>query len=134
VRDPLQRARACGQRIWIQAELGWRLLASPSAFEMGANHAQAVGVIAVGAWTLVTAGLVFAIVKATIGLRVSAAEEESGLDVGEHGMEAYPEFTGGRDPFGLHSGPALSGNVPATVPAVSGAQPMPQTRPASEQR
>ncbi|MCO5062421.1 MAG: cellobiose phosphorylase [Kiritimatiellae bacterium] len=40
VRDPLQRARACGQRIWIQAELGWRLLASPSAFEMGANHAR----------------------------------------------------------------------------------------------
>ena len=48
------------------------------------------------------------------GLRVSEAEEESGLDISEHRMEAYPEFTGARDPFGLHAGPALAGS-PAEV-------------------
>jgi Amt family ammonium transporter len=68
---------------------------------------QVIGILAVGLWTVVTSVILFAAIKYTIGLRVSAAEEESGLDVGEHGLEAYPEFTGGRDPFGLHSGPAL---------------------------
>ena len=95
---------------------------------------QALGVAAVGAWTIVTAGIVFALVRATIGLRVSPAEEESGLDVGEHGMEAYPEFTGGRDPFGIHGGLGLSGAVAAAAPTSMGAQPMTQTRPAGEQR
>ncbi len=65
---------------------------------------QVLGVVAVGVWTVVTSVVLFTIIRATIGLRVSEAEEESGLDIGEHGTEAYPEFTGGRDPFGLHSG------------------------------
>jgi Amt family ammonium transporter len=69
---------------------------------------QLIGVIAVAVWTIVTAAILFAIIRATVGLRVSEAEEETGLDVGEHGMEAYPEFTGGRDPFGMHTGQALS--------------------------
>ena len=81
---------------------------------------QAVGIAAVGVWTVATAALVFGLIKVTIGLRVSAAEEESGLDLGEHGMEAYPEFTGGRDPFGVHSGPALAG---AEVSALASAAP-----------
>ncbi|MDA1062499.1 MAG: ammonium transporter, partial [Chloroflexi bacterium] len=61
-----------------------------------------LGVVAVGAWTVVASVLLFGLIKYTIGLRVSPEEEESGLDVGEHGTEAYPEFTGGRDPFGQH--------------------------------
>jgi len=72
---------------------------------------QVIGVVAVGLWTVVTSAILFGAIRATIGLRVSEAEEESGLDVGEHGIEAYPEFTGGRDPFGLHSGSALSSVV-----------------------
>ena len=43
--------------------------------------------------------ILFLGIKYTIGIRVSEAEEDAGLDVYEHGMEAYPEFTGGRDPF-----------------------------------
>ena len=70
---------------------------------------QVIGVVAVGIWTVVTSAILFGVIRATIGLRVSEAEEESGLDIGEHGLEAYPEFTGGRDPFGLHSGTALTG-------------------------
>jgi Amt family ammonium transporter len=69
---------------------------------------QFIGVVAVGLWTVVTAAILFGILRATVGLRVDEAEEESGLDVGEHGMEAYPEFTGGRDPFGMHTGSAMS--------------------------
>ena len=45
--------------------------------------------------------MVFLGIKYTIGLRVSAAEEDAGLDVYEHGMEAYPEFTGGRNAFSV---------------------------------
>ena len=62
---------------------------------------QILGVVAVGIWTVVTAGILFGAIKLVVGLRVSAAEEESGLDVGEHGAEAYPEFTGGRGVFGI---------------------------------
>jgi len=60
---------------------------------------QITGIVSVGAWTVLASSLVFLGIKYTIGLRVSEAEEDAGLDVYEHGMEAYPEFTGGRDPF-----------------------------------
>lgn len=60
---------------------------------------QLIGVVAVGVWTVVVSSAVFMGIKFTVGLRVSDAEEDAGLDVYEHGMEAYPEFTGGRDPF-----------------------------------
>ena len=60
---------------------------------------QVIGIVAVAAWTIVMSSLVFLAIKFTIGIRVSEAEEDAGLDVYEHGMEAYPEFTGGRDPF-----------------------------------
>jgi len=60
---------------------------------------QLTGIVSVAAWTVVASSLVFLGIKYTVGLRVSEAEEDAGLDVYEHGMEAYPEFTGGRDPF-----------------------------------
>ncbi len=53
---------------------------------------QALGVLAIGGWTIVTSGLLFTVTKYTVGLRVSAEEEERGLDLGEHGVEAYPDF------------------------------------------
>jgi ammonium transporter, Amt family len=52
---------------------------------------QALGVVAVGAWALAASAIVFGIIKATVGLRVSAEEEIEGLDIGEHGMWGYPE-------------------------------------------
>ncbi|MCR3921724.1 MAG: ammonium transporter [Firmicutes bacterium] len=54
--------------------------------------AQALGVLAVAAWTLTTTFILFKAIATIVGLRVSAAEEEEGLDVGEHGMEAYADF------------------------------------------
>ena len=53
---------------------------------------QVIGVAAVGAFTFIISFIVWMIIKKIIGLRVSEAEEIEGLDVGEHGMEAYPDF------------------------------------------
>ncbi|MCI8501570.1 MAG: ammonium transporter [Oscillospiraceae bacterium] len=53
---------------------------------------QALGVVSVAAWTIVTTGALFLIIKKTIGLRVSKIEEIEGLDVHEHGAEAYADF------------------------------------------
>jgi len=54
---------------------------------------QLAGIASIGAFTAVSAGMAWLIVKATIGIRVSAEEEYEGLDTGEHGMEAYPGLT-----------------------------------------
>ena len=54
---------------------------------------QAVGTLAVAAWTAVTMGIVFIIIKKTIGLRASEQEEVLGLDVTEHGLiSPYADF------------------------------------------
>lgn len=53
---------------------------------------QIVGILAVFGWVTVTAGILFFVIKNTIGLRVPENEELAGLDVQEHGIGAYPEF------------------------------------------
>ena len=50
---------------------------------------QIVGIVAVGVFTFAFALIVFGVIKATMGLRVSPEEESEGLDVGEHGNVAY---------------------------------------------
>ncbi len=59
---------------------------------MGQLGYQIVGIIAYGLGAFIPALIIFAAVKAVMGLRVSAEEEEEGLDIGEHGMSAYPDF------------------------------------------
>ena len=54
--------------------------------------AQLIGVVAVGAFTFVVALIAWLALKATMGIRVSREEEIRGLDLGEHGMEAYAGF------------------------------------------
>jgi len=51
--------------------------------------AQLTGIVAIGAYTVIFTLIVGSILKATLGIRVSASEEEVGLDVSEHGMKAY---------------------------------------------
>jgi ammonium transporter, Amt family len=51
--------------------------------------AQLIGIGAIGAYTVIFTLIVGSILKATLGIRVSASEEEVGLDVSEHGMKAY---------------------------------------------
>jgi Amt family ammonium transporter len=53
---------------------------------------QAIGVLAVAAWTIGTAFILFKAIDATVGLRVSEREEVIGLDIEEHGTSAYPCF------------------------------------------
>ncbi len=84
-----------------------------STFEL---HAEYV-VLACGAWTALTTGILFFAIKKTIGLRVSAEEEIQGLDAMEHGAVAYPQdvdFTPGAP------SPAASIYRPGTAPATTG--------------
>ncbi len=54
--------------------------------------AQLMGVVGVGVFTFAVSFVVWYIIKATLGIRVSREEEVRGLDLGEHGMEAYAGF------------------------------------------
>ncbi len=54
---------------------------------------QALGTFVAAAFAIVVMGVVFKIMKSTIGLRVSPEEEIRGLDIGEHGMESYAGFS-----------------------------------------
>ena len=53
---------------------------------------QIIGVVSVGAFVLVISTISWLVIKAVYGLRVTPAEETEGLDVGEHGNVAYPDF------------------------------------------
>jgi Amt family ammonium transporter len=53
---------------------------------------QLLGVVSYGVVTFVIALVLFAVIRAILGLRVSEEEELKGLDIGEHGMEAYSGF------------------------------------------
>lgn len=54
--------------------------------------AQLIAVISVAAYTFAVSFIAWAVIKATMGIRVTLQEEIEGLDVGEHGNAAYPEF------------------------------------------
>ncbi|WP_316858319.1 ammonium transporter [uncultured Cohaesibacter sp.] len=53
---------------------------------------QFIGVVSYGVFTLVCSFIVWAILKYTVGIRVTEEEEAMGLDKAEVGVEAYPEF------------------------------------------
>ena len=53
---------------------------------------QLIGIAAVGVFTFAFAYILFLAIRAVMGLRVSEEEEVGGLDIGEHGNEAYPDF------------------------------------------
>jgi Amt family ammonium transporter len=53
---------------------------------------EALGIIAVGVFAFASSSLVWFILKKTVGVRVSLKEEIQGLDIGEHGNSAYPDF------------------------------------------
>lgn len=55
--------------------------------------AQLVGVLTIGGWTVLMSVIFWAAIRATLGMRVSPEEEQIGLDISEHGMEAYSGFS-----------------------------------------
>ncbi|KGL60266.1 ammonium transporter [Polaribacter sp. Hel1_33_49] len=74
--------------LWgVDGDTGIGLFNGGGASQLGA---QAIGVLAYAVWAVVLSFIVFGILKATMGLRVSKEVEIEGLDISEHGSIAYP--------------------------------------------
>lgn len=72
----------------------WGLIAVCFSDESAKFGTQLLGLFTILIWTFLTSLLVWAAIKAAMGIRVDAEEEYEGVDIGECGIEAYPEFTG----------------------------------------
>jgi Amt family ammonium transporter len=77
---------------------------------------QLKGIVAAGSFTFVLALAFWYAIKLTMGVRVSEDEEIEGLDLGEHGNLAYPDFATHPTGFG-HGGPAAAASAHAGVAA-----------------
>ena len=70
----------------------WGTLAVPLSNDGTSFVTQFIGVAAIGAFVFVVSLVLWLILKAAGGIRVSEEAEVDGLDMAELGMEAYPEF------------------------------------------
>ncbi|MEW8461021.1 MAG: ammonium transporter, partial [Candidatus Thiodiazotropha endolucinida] len=71
----------------------WGLIAVPLTNSDASIGPQLLGLGVIFAWTFVASLVVWLILKIVMGIRVSEEEEYEGVDLGECGLEAYPEFT-----------------------------------------
>ena len=71
----------------------WGLLAVPLTNDGATFGGQIAGLLTIFVWVFVASLVVWLIIKAIMGVRVSEEDEYSGVDLSECGMEAYPEFT-----------------------------------------
>jgi Amt family ammonium transporter len=80
--------------IWGTLAVG--LFAAETGLFMGGGFKQVLvqlaGILAFGLLVVTASSLAWLALRLTIGIRVSAEEEKEGLDIGEHGNEAYPGF------------------------------------------
>lgn len=74
----------------------WGLLAVPLSSDVSLVS-QLIGIATIFGWVFGTSIVVWAIIKAVMGIRVSEQEELEGLDIAECGVHAYPEFTSGEE-------------------------------------
>ena len=74
----------------------WGLLAVPLTNDGATFVGQIVGAATIFVWVFVASFITWLVIKAIMGIRVSEEEEYEGTDIGECGLEAYPEFTGSR--------------------------------------
>ncbi len=74
----------------------WGLLAVPLSNADASYGAQLLGIVSIFGWVFIASLVVWFILKAIMGIRVSEEEEYEGVDLAECGMEAYPEFSGGK--------------------------------------
>ncbi|MDX6634640.1 MAG: ammonium transporter, Amt family [Solirubrobacterales bacterium] len=97
----------------------------PGLWYSGSFHqlgAQALGVGVAFVCVFVVSYAIFFLIKKTIGLRVTAEEEDAGLDISEHGMYGYPEQFIPQPEYS--TGAPRAGMPPAPAPAPSVATPM----------
>src|SRR5690554_2490481 len=92
----------------------WGLLAVPLTNGDATFGAQLLGIVGIFAWVFGASLIVWVILKAVMGVRISAAEEYSGADLSECGMEAYPEFGVARG-YGVNDGGAQSSSYLAAA-------------------
>ena len=71
----------------------WGTLAVPLTNSDASFGTQIISILIVGAFTFVASALVWFIIKAAVGIRVSEEDEIAGLDASELGMDAYPDFS-----------------------------------------
>jgi Amt family ammonium transporter len=71
----------------------WGLMAVPMSNTDAGFGPQLLGLVTIFVWTFVASLITWFIIKMIMGLRVSEEEELQGVDIGECGVEAYPEFT-----------------------------------------
>ncbi len=72
------------------------LLLVPLTNEGARFSGQVVGALTIGLWVFAVSFAAWLALRHTLGIRVDAEEEYEGLDIGECGLEAYPEFTQAR--------------------------------------
>ena len=71
----------------------WGTMIVPLTNSDASYGVQAIGVISVGIFTMIASGILWSILKATMGIRIEEDGELLGLDKSELGIEAYPEFS-----------------------------------------
>jgi Amt family ammonium transporter len=74
----------------------WGLLAVVFTNSDASLSSQLIGIATIFAWVFAASFVVWMVIKAVMGLRVSEEEEYEGVDLAECGLEAYPEFTGSK--------------------------------------
>lgn len=79
--------------LFYNTEIAKNVAALDTGLSAGAQFVQQLkGVVLVGGFVFIASLLVWYVIKAVMGVRVSKEEEVEGLDIGEHGNEAYPNF------------------------------------------
>ncbi len=112
----------CGSFGTVAAALFHENLFLGRPFDFGAQLlTQLIGVGTAFVWTFATCFVMFKVISKTIGLRVTPEEELEGLDVGEHGASAYPDFV----PSPSTGGVSLAAAADLPLPAMHS-----RTRPA----
>ncbi|QPI63972.1 ammonium transporter [Vreelandella venusta] len=71
----------------------WGVLAVPMTNGDASFGAQLIGIVGIFGWVFVASLVVWLVLKAIMGIRVSEEEEYEGVDIAECGLEAYPEFS-----------------------------------------
>ena len=75
----------------------WGVLAVLLSNDEATLLGQLAGIAVIFGWVFLASLAVWFVLKKVVGIRVSEEEEYAGVDIGECGLEAYPEFTKARD-------------------------------------